>query len=35
MSDVEKIYGYDGMAFSRWLADIAANDIEINWDNYL
>lgn len=27
--------GYDGMAFNRWLADIAANDIEINWDNYL
>ena len=27
--------GYDGMAFNRWLVDIAANDIEINWDDYL
>ena len=40
MSDVEKICcydpdGYDGMAFNRWLADITANGVEINWDDYL
>lgn len=28
--------GYDGIAFSRWLADVIAKDItDIDWENYI
>lgn len=35
MNYISDLYGYEGIAFQRWLADIKAQDDEVPWQRFI